>query len=244
MDTSKIRTLFRIICVLGFLQLLTIGVLVSAATQIDFGETVNGTINSLGQMDDYRFTAAENDTIYTRMNSEWYDGALIILKYQDGTGVATAPGGTFTNITKSLPLSGEYTLQVGDIQGNDKGMYGLYLQRTNNPGQTEQIAFGETRTGTITKRAQLANYTFIATQGNAIYTRMNSAWYDGALIRLYAPNGTEIATAPGGIFTHITTTLPLTGEYTLLAGDILGDDTGDYGLYCRYTAQTQLPAVG
>ena len=123
--------------------------------------------------------------------------------------------------------------------GDDKGTYGLYLQRTKDPGNAETIAFGVTKTGSITKPAQLNNYIFTATKGDTIYTRMSSNWSNGALIRLYAPNGTEIATAPRD-FTDKTKILPLNGTYTLLAGDIHGDDTVPMGCICN--AQT-IPAM-
>ena len=206
-----------------------------SATSISFGETVTGTIGTIGQMNDYTFFATKGDTIYTRMRSSFSDGARIILQYPDGTEIGRSTGGYFTDMTRPLPLTGTYTLLVGDYDGNNLGTYGLYLQRTNNSGHAEPIAFGETKTGSIIKPAQLNNYTFTATKGDTIYTRMRADWSDGAHIRLYAPNGTELAKATGGYFTEITKPLPLTGTYTLLAGDYDGNNLGTYRLYLQRT---------
>ena len=87
------------------------------------------------------------------MRSNWSDGAHIRLYAPNGTEIATATGGYFTATTKTLPLNGTYTLLAGDYDGNNLGTYDLYLQRTNNPGRAEPIAFGETKTGSITKPA-------------------------------------------------------------------------------------------
>ena len=92
-------------------------------------------------------------------------------------------------------MTGTYTLLAGDYDGNNVGTYGLYLQRTNNAGHAETIVSSETKTGSITKPAQLNNYTFFATKDAMAYIRMSSSWSDGAHIRLYAPNGTELAKA-------------------------------------------------
>ena len=48
-------------------------------------------------------------------------------------------------------MTGNYTILVGDRDGDNTVYYGLYLQRTNNPGHDSPIAFGETKTDSITK---------------------------------------------------------------------------------------------
>ena len=233
------KAILQTLCVIGLLQILVIGVM---ATPINFGDTVTGTISTLAQMNEYTFIASKGDTIYTRMSSNWSNGPKIILKDQYQTEIATDyRGGSFAEITKILPSTGPYTLLVGDVVGSKTGTYGLYLQRTNNSGQAETINFGETKTGYITKPAQLNNYTFIASKGDTIYTRMSSNWSNGPHLRLYAPNGTEIATDyRGGSFAEITKILPLTGPYTLLAGDVVGSKTGTYGLYLQRTNNSGL----
>ena len=127
---------------------------------------------------------------------------------------------------------------AGDNIGDATGTYGLFLQRTNNAGNAEPIAFGEKKTGSITKLAQMNNYTFTATAGDTIYTRMDSSWATGPQVRLYAPNGTLVATTTGNLgyyATDLTQKLPTTGKYTLLAGDNIGDATGTYGLSLQRT---------
>ncbi|MCJ7422755.1 hypothetical protein MUP01_00595, partial [Candidatus Bathyarchaeota archaeon] len=130
-------------------------------------------------------------------------------------------------------MTGTYTLLAGDNFGDATGTYGLFLQRTNNAGNAEPIAFGETRTGSLTKPAEIQNYTFDANAGDTIYSRMSSSWSSGPQIRLYAPNGTQISASTNSLSsyaTDMTQVLPLTGTYTLLVGDNFGDATGTYTL--------------
>ena len=113
------------------------------------------------------------------------------------------------------------------------GTYGLYLQRTNNPGNAVPIAFGETKTGSIITYAQMNNYTFTATAGNMITTRMHSSWAVGPQIDLYAPNGaliTSSANLLSSYDTEITKSLTSTGRYTILVGDTSGSYAGTYSL--------------
>ena len=143
-------------------------------------------------------------------------------------------------------MTGKYTLLVGDNTGDATGSYGLFLQRTNNAGNAEPIAFGETKTGSITKYAEMKNYTFNANAGDTIYTRMDSSWDSYPQIRLYAPNGATIATPTGTLgyyATDLTQILPLTGKYTLLVGDKTGDASGSYGLSLQYIGTTSTIAV-
>ena len=214
---------------------------VPTATPISFGETVNGTINSQGQTNNYTFNANAGDTIYSRMSSSWSGGPQIRLYAPNGTqiSVSTQSLGSFaTDMTLQLPLTGTYTLLAGDNFGDATGTYGLFLQRTNDAGNTEPIAFGETKAGSITRSAEMKNYTFSANAGDTIYSRMSSSWSGGPQIRLYAPNGTQISVSTqslGSFATDMTLQLPLTGTYTLLAGDNFGDATGTYGLFLQRT---------
>jgi PKD repeat protein len=230
---------FRVIRILLIVFLLHCCVMAVSAKPIGYGETVTGNITTPG-LDDYTFTAIAGDTIYTRLHSSWIDGPHIQLVAPNGTIIASSEGSIdryTTEITKLLPSTGTYTLLAGDYTGDNTGTYGLYLQRTNNPGHAVPLAFGETKTESITQVAQMNNYTFPATAGDTIYTRMHSSWIDGSQIRLYAPNGTMLASSGGSIdryTTEITKILPSTGTYTLLVGDYTGDNTGTYGLTLKF----------
>ena len=211
-----------------------------SAIPINFGETVTGTITTLGQTDSYSFTATAGDTIYSRMISNWSAGPQIRLNAPNGTQISVATltlSNYATDITQILPSTGIYTMLVGDNFGDSTGTYGLFLQRTNNSGNAEPIAFGETKTGSITKLAEMKNFTFNATLGDTIYSRMETSWSGGPEIRVFAPNGTQIAITYDGSSpsAEMTQVLPLNGTYTLLAGDRFGDETGTYGLFLQRT---------
>ena len=83
------KAILRTLCVIGLLQILVIGVM---ATPINFGDTVTGTISTLGQTNSYTFNATAGDTIYTRMSSSWDSYPQIRLYDPNGNTIATSTG--------------------------------------------------------------------------------------------------------------------------------------------------------
>jgi PKD repeat protein len=213
---------------------------VSASTPIGYGETITGTIISPGQTDSYTFTATAGDTIYARLHTNWQNGPQIRLYAPNGATIVISTYNVdpwTADLTQTLPSTGSYTLLAEDNNGDATGTYGLYLQRTNAPGHAVSIAFGETKTDSITKPVQMNNYSFSAAGGDTIYTRLHTNWQNGPQIRLYAPNGTMIAIPTYNVdpwTADRTLTLTSTGSYTLLVGDNTGDNTGTYGLSLQY----------
>ncbi len=209
------------------------------AEPIAFGETKSGAITKPAEIKNYTFEANAGDTIYSRMSSSWSSGPQIRLYAPNGTQIAVSTSSltsTATDMTLQLPSTGTYTLLTGDNFGDGIGTFGLFIQRTNNAGNAEPIAFGETKSGAITKPAEIKNYTFEANAGDTVYSRMSSSWSSGPQIRLYAPNGTQIAVSTSSLTstaTDMTLQLPSTGTYSLLAGDNFGDAIGTYGLYLQ-----------
>jgi len=208
-----------------------------AVTPLEYGETVFGSIDSITEMDTYTFTASLEDIVLIRMQSSWYDGPQIKLYAPNGTLISHASGHYtyFSEITQVLPDTGEYTILAGDYVGDDTGSYGIFIQRVNNPGNAIPLDFGENKSASIDSKAEMDTYTFTASLEDIVLIRMQSSWYDGPQIKLYAPNGTLISHASGHYtyFSEITQVLPDTGEYTILAGDYVGDDTWSYEIFIK-----------
>ena len=104
------------------------------------------------------------------------------------------------------------------------------------------VDFGENNTASIDTEAEMDTYTFSASSGDVILIRMQSSWSYGPMIKLYAPNGTLISYTTGyttyatgyySSISEITQTLPDAGEYTILAGDYYGENTGNYSIFVQ-----------
>ena len=220
-----------------------------SAVQINFGETISANISSASEMDTYTFSANSGDKILIRMDSSWANGPELRLYAPNGTQINYASGNGWccnyiysSEITQTLSDNGVYSILAGDYGGDNTGSYGIYIQRTNNPGNANPIGFGTNKSASINLASEMDTYTFSANSGDKILIRMDSSWANGPELRLYAPNGTQINYASGNGWccnyiysSEITQTLPANGVYTILAGDYEGHDTGSYGIYIQRT---------
>ena len=239
MDTKK--ALLRVFLIFGFLQLLVIGVSVSAATPISYGDYVNGTISTPNTWDTYTFSGRAGEPIYIRLRTSWSDYGQIILRFSNGSIIEPPYGVYGTVLSTTLTANDQYTLQVGDKEGDDTGTYHLYLQRTKDPAKPIPISYSDYVNGTIPHPALWNTYTFSGTTGEPIYIRLRTSWSDYGQFVLYAPNGTQIAYPYGVYGMALGTILPATGNYTILVGDKEGDNTGTYYLYLQRTKDPAKP---
>jgi len=230
-----IKTLLRVVCILVFLQLLAVGVAVSAATPINYGDYVKGTISTKSTWNTYTFTGTVGDPIYLRLKTDWAYYGQIRLFDPHGIEIASPWGTSGAETKKVLLTGGQYTILVGDREGDNTGNYDLYLQRTNKSVGAIPLSFGDYYHGTIAQRALFATHTFSGNKGDKVYLRLKTGWAYYGQIRLFAPNGTEIASPWGTSGAETLTVLPNDGQYTILVGDREGDNTGDYDLYLQRT---------
>ena len=102
------------------------------------------------------------------------------------------------------------------------------------------LSFGQSVTGAIGQLAGIDTYTFTATSGDRVLVRMGVSTYTlDPQIRLYSPDGALLCSKAidspyeGGVAEINDTNcaaLPVDGQYTLLSGDLDGNETGTYGL--------------
>ncbi len=121
----------------------------------------------------------------------------------------------------STPIPGNYSvsLQAYNIDGFNSMQKAGYIDVKEGVAATA-ISFGESVSGTISVIGQTENYTFEANAGDSIYSRMSSSWSSGPQIRLYAPNGTQIAVSTSSLTstaTDLTLQLPSTRTYTAIS---------------------------
>ncbi len=167
------------------------------------------------------------------MKTSWWTYGQFRLYAPNGTLIASPSGYDGTELSTTLSDTGTYTLLAGDLEGDNTGTFDLYLQRTKNPAGPILISYGDYVNGTIAQRALFATYAFSGTAGDPVYIRLKTSWWTYGQFKLYAPNGTLIASPSGYDGTELSTTLTDTGTYTLLAGDLEGDNTGTFDLYLQ-----------
>ena len=209
------------------------------SVSIEFGETYSGSIDSAAEMDSYYFSGSAGDVVFIRSNPVG-SGIYPCLKLY-------APNGSFliqscystylSLIEYSLPVSGEYLVLASDDRGSKTGSYNIYFQKLNNPSNYNTISFGETYTGSISQISEADAFVFSSSAGDSILIRMipDSGGITPRL-RLYAPNGSKLDDyGSSSLSSVIEYSLPVSGEYLVLASDRYGGKTGDYNVYFQTT---------
>ena len=203
------------------------------ATFFQYGSTLTGNINLYGEYQSYSFSGNSGDLIYSRMSSGSYSDQNMKLFAPNGTQIFSKSGYRSVEFNITLPTSGNYTLLSGDFTGLNTGPYGVFLQRSNNPGNATLFQYGSTLTGNINRYGEYQSYSFSGNSGDLIYSRMSSGSYSDQNMKLFAPNGTQILSKSGYRSVEFNITLPTSGNYTLLSGDLTGFNTGAYGVFLQ-----------
>jgi hypothetical protein len=210
---------------------------------IAYGQTLTGTISVGIEMDVYTFAANAGDVLLFRLHDNGALAPEVRLYASDGSLLTSDWSYDYIEINQTLSASDTYTLLVGDHFGTGTGDYSLHLQRLNGPANATPIAYGQTLTGTVALMAEMDAYTFTAGAGDVVLAGMsdNDASFDfDPEIRLYAPDGSLLTSNWSYDHVAITQTLSSPGDYTLLAGDYGGTDTGDYTLALNRPTWAQL----
>jgi hypothetical protein len=143
-----------------------------------------------------------------------------------------------------LPRSGTYTLQVADAsrERTETGNYRLYLQRLNQPGTVQPLAFGEMVTRTISAATQIDTFTYTGKVDDKIMIRMNrTAETTQPWVRMYAPDGKLACEGYAErLIDALVCTLPRSGSFTLIVSDASRSRT-ETGTYTRYMQRLNYP---
>ncbi len=206
----------------------------AASISISFGQTISDSL-AVGESDTFTFSASAGNVVMIRMSCS--SGLLdpeVQLYGPDGTKLYESWGGSTADIvTTGLPTSGTYTIVARDHLGTYSGNYNLSLERLN-PGTGTAISLGQTVSGDLVI-GDLTTFTFSASAGNVVMIRMSCS--SGLLdpeVQLYGPDGTKLYESWDGSTADIVTTgLPTSGTYTIVARDHLGTYSGNYILYLR-----------
>jgi len=223
----------------------------SGAANLSFDQTPAGTIGSPAQSDSYTFNANANDVVDFTMAANGIS-PKIRLYNPNGTLLSSANpgncyGSTIEMNTVTLPTTGTYTVLAGDCADYHTGTYALYAQRTNNPSGAVNLPYDQAQAGTIGSAAQSNTYTLSANANDVVDFTMAANGISPKL-RLYNPDGTLLASGnPGNCYGSTlemnAVTLPVTGTYTVLAGDCADYNAGSYDIYVQRTENPYLATV-
>ncbi len=211
---------------------------------LPFGQTQTGDIRAAAQSNTYTFVANANDEIDFTMTTTSGSLSPKIRLYEpngillDQAWNGYCQGSTLEMMTK-LPVSGTYTVLVGDCSDTNTGSYNLYAQRTNNPSGAAILPFGPAGSNLIGLAAQSITYIFSGSKNEVV--DFTVATTSGALspkIRLYKPGGTLLdqtwnGYCQGTTLEMNTVKLPATGTYILLVGDCSDTQIGNYAIYAQ-----------
>jgi YD repeat-containing protein len=204
---------------------------------ISCGQTITDSISTVGEKDEYTFTATAGDKVTLRlvvtsggMNPylELYDPA--------NTKIASnySYSGNYTYIDKALTSGGTYRIVVYDHYNDETGTYNLTWQRLNAPCSATALSCGQPATGSLSAAGEQDFYTFTASAGDKVTLRtVVTSGGMNPYLELYDSTGARIAYnyTSSGNSTAIDATLTTGGTYTVVASDYNNDETGDYRLF-------------
>ncbi|MGM0378062.1 MAG: hypothetical protein ACQEQ0_14940, partial [Bacteroidota bacterium] len=206
------------------------------ASPIAYNESLNASIDILAEMDAFRFDGKAGDIINVQMKfSNDYNDPRLELYNPSGNRIASSS----TNNSQlrldiiKLGASGQYTIMTMANDGGQTGGYTLSLQRTFEPPNARPISYNESLKDTIEMLGEMDAFTFNGTSGDIINVQMKfSTSYNDPQIELYNPSGERIASksAKNAAVRLDTIKLDVTGQYTILAMEKEGDQTGTYWL--------------
>ncbi|MBW4437237.1 MAG: PPC domain-containing protein [Pleurocapsa minor GSE-CHR-MK-17-07R] len=215
----------------------------TTVNQIGFlvvGASSTGTL-AAGAADNYTFNAEAGQSYTISLSSPEFDTYLAVL---DASGTVIASNDD-TNGTDSLlenltVPAGETTVRVGSFANFGAGTYTILISPAGSsavgqptaPAATPATApAGDAIVFTGSRSANVDDtYTFQGNAGDTVTIDMISDAFD-TLLRLNSPSGIEVATDDdsGDVFNaQIVTTLPETGEYTIVATSFSAASSGAY----------------
>ena len=198
-------------------------------------------------MDTFTFTGNSGDGIDIRITKT--QGNLwprITLYGTNGKEIKRSSGSIRTEILSILPASGTYKILVDDgFQGKYTGDYNLFIQKVNDPKNSQSVEFGNYITGSIDIPGSVNTYSFPGGTGDEVVIRITKS--TGNLwprITLFGPSGKQLKQSSGSITTELSSPLPLSGTHTILVDDgFQGTYTGDYTLFAQTTSGTQSATI-
>ncbi len=216
------------------IALFSYGVL-SAQTPISYGSNFTSNISTLGEEKVFTFQGTAGDRIYLRMrDAETPIDACYTLTDPNGLVLDDPCGNGGIVLTKDLTLNinGTYTITAKDNGDNDTGEFGMSLSKLNSPTYSTPIDCQFDATETLEHSTEVKTFSFNAEAGDKLLVRMRGEnTHIESEIEIYNASGDLLTGHAGSGLTAIRAfEIPETGNYTMLAMDKNGNDTGNFGI--------------
>jgi len=199
---------------------------------ITYGKTSSAAISIVGEVDTYTFSGNVGDKVILRMSRNSFNlQPLMELFAPDGNSLISDFDAAQAEIKATLSANGTYTLLTSDRSpGAYTGNYGLFLQRTFNPGTAVVIKYGEKLSGNLSAVGEVDTYTFSGNATDSVIIRMAEKSFSlKPMIELFASDGEELNAVSADAQAEMKLTIPRNGAYTILASTRYpGSDIGDY----------------
>jgi len=207
-----------------------------AITPATFGGTYYGSISTSADMNTHGFTGEAGDKVLfalARSDSSSHHFEIQIRLYdENGNKIAEEMADGTKEITITLSDDGQYFFLVNGQFFDRTGSYRFTLQRTNNPGALTTIAYGNTRTGSISGNPDIDAYGFTGNADDKIsipFQKTSGTRSFEVKLRLYDEDGTFITEAIAHrVSGELTATLPDNGQYCIFVSEQDYDETGNY----------------
>lgn len=204
------------------------------ATSISYGDDIEATLDTEGEMDSYSFEATAGDRIYIRArDAESPVDACIKLFGPAGQliGEDCGDGGIVKLKGLNLPETGTYQIHFNDNNDNDTGAYGLSLELLNSIEYSTSISCGTDVVDVLDKAVQVKSYHFFAKQGEVAIFQMRSANKSlESEIEIYDESGNLLDSDYSSHLAKVKDfKFPTSGYYKVLLTDYNGNDLGEYG---------------
>lgn len=198
---------------------------------IEPGQTINGTLE-IGTSDVYTFTAPEATGVVIAMQSDFDT----YLELENAGGEQIASNDDYDGFNSqigplALPGAGQYTIIARSFGDFSEGPYTLSLGFVEVTVGGGSIAYGDT-VSAVRSPNQDDNYIFTGSAGDEVEILLVSEDYD-TYLELHGPDGVVVAQdddSAGNLDSLINTTLPTSGDYTIVARAFSESDAGSYTL--------------
>ena len=209
--------------------------------QIEYSQTIEGTLTAQETAHEYRFTGQSGDGVVIRLSSDDFDSYLRRL---DETGLELASnddgGGSLNSLIGpfNLPATGTYVIRASSLGGSATGDYTLALERV----ELAQIAYGDEVEVEFTPQEQSFFFTFEGTVGEVVNIEVDGDDVDTTLTLQDPYNYQAFVDEDSGsswnpeILDYV---LTQSGTYTL----ILSTTTGASGTVTMTFERGQLPSL-
>ena len=214
---------------------------------INIGDTVSngipgagaGNIETPGAFDHYTFSGTVGQKIFIdRLTYSGVDTVNYTLFDPSGNQLATKPFNLGDIASIELPVSGSYTLKVGEAPNDRTGTYSIQITNIPAPdvfsiniGDTVSNGMPGAGAGNIEVPGAFDEYTFSGTAGEWVY--LTTGAFNGVNTinyRLLDPDDNQLDSQSINLGDMGAVQLPATGTYTIAVGEAPNEQTGTYSI--------------